>query len=199
MDALRPTESPGQAPRNFHPEVQFYEFPEATSRNEWRAVAGKNQTFPLLIRSSTWIYDMKLEQGKKQSLPVGNSICLVHLFDGALRVNDDMAIQKGESFVVEDEEIQLTATEDSDIVLFITDEKARVFKEGMYSAITKNTFIEELQKQNINVAFRTNDQGYTYGVPYIDNNNKTVFNGSDLGKAYSAKAIVDRFSTTDKK
>jgi hypothetical protein len=73
----------------------------------------------------------------------------------------------------------------------------RVFKQ--YSAITKNTFIVELQKQNINVALRTNDQGYTYGITYIDNQNKTVFNGSDLGKAYSAKSILDRFSTTDKR
>jgi hypothetical protein len=31
------------------------------------------------------------------------------------------------------------------------------------------------------------------------NHNKTVFNGSDLGKAYSAKAILERFSTTDKR
>jgi hypothetical protein len=73
----------------------------------------------------------------------------------------------------------------------------RVF--APYSTITKNTFIAELQKQNINVAFRTNDQGYTYGITYIDNNNKTVFNGSDLGKAYSAKAILDRLSATDKR
>jgi hypothetical protein len=68
-----------------------------------------------------------------------------------------------------------------------------------YSAITKNTFIAELQKQNINVAFRTNGQGYTYGITYIDNQNKTVFNGSDLGKAYSAKAILDRFNAIDKR
>jgi len=118
------------------PKVQFYEFPEATSRNEWRGVAGKDQTFPLQIRSSAWIYDMKLEQGKKQSLPVlpvANSTCLVYLFDGKLLVNEDIGIQKGESLVVENEEIQLTATEDSDIVLFITDQNARVFKEGMYS------------------------------------------------------------------
>lgn len=73
----------------------------------------------------------------------------------------------------------------------------RVFKQ--YSSITKSTFLTELQKQNINVAFRTNDQGYTYGITYIDNQNKTVFNGSDLGKAYSAKAILDRFSATDKR
>jgi hypothetical protein len=68
-----------------------------------------------------------------------------------------------------------------------------------YRAITKNTFIADLQKQNIHVAFRTNDQGYTYGITYIDNNNKTVFNGSDLGKAYSAKAILDRFSSINKR
>ncbi|MDB5089260.1 MAG: relaxase [Mucilaginibacter sp.] len=73
----------------------------------------------------------------------------------------------------------------------------KVFKQ--YSSITKNTFIAELQKRNINVAFRTNDQGYTYGITYIDNQNKTVFNGSDLGKAYSAKAILNRFSATDKR
>ncbi|HEY4195779.1 MAG TPA: relaxase/mobilization nuclease domain-containing protein [Mucilaginibacter sp.] len=73
----------------------------------------------------------------------------------------------------------------------------RVF--APYSMVTKNTFIAELQKQNINVTFRTNDQGYTYGITYIDNNNKAVFNGSDLGKAYSAKAILGKFSATDKR
>jgi len=72
----------------------------------------------------------------------------------------------------------------------------RVFKQ--YEMITKNTFIAELQKQHINIVFRMNEQGYTYGITYIDNYNKTVFNGSDLGKAYSAKVILDRFSATDK-
>jgi hypothetical protein len=72
----------------------------------------------------------------------------------------------------------------------------RVFKQ--YDAITKNTFIAELQKQHVNVVFRVNEQGYTYGITYIDNHNKTVFNGSDLGKAYSAKAVFERFSIKDK-
>jgi hypothetical protein len=66
-----------------------------------------------------------------------------------------------------------------------------------YAAITKATFIAELAKQNINVVFRQNEQGFTYGVTFIDNRNKTVFNGSDLG-AYSAKAMIERFGTTDK-
>ncbi|WPU97872.1 relaxase/mobilization nuclease domain-containing protein [Mucilaginibacter sp. cycad4] len=67
-----------------------------------------------------------------------------------------------------------------------------------YAVISKKTFIAELQKQNINAIFHINEQGFTYGVTYIDNKNKTVFNGSDLGKAYSAKAVMERLSVTDK-
>ena len=72
----------------------------------------------------------------------------------------------------------------------------RIFKS--YTSITKNTFIKELQKQNINVLFRTNEKGFTYGVTFIDNHNKAVFNGSDLGKVYSAKGILDRLGSMDK-
>jgi hypothetical protein len=67
-----------------------------------------------------------------------------------------------------------------------------------YISITKATFIRELQNQNIDMLCRINEQGFTYGVTFIDNNNKTVFNGSDLSKAYSAKALLERFSTVDK-
>lgn len=124
------------------PQVQFHEFPETISRNEWRAVAGKGDDFPLQIRSSTWIYDMGLDQGKQQSLPVlplKDAICLVYVFDGSLAINENINIQKGESLVVENEEIQLKAVQDCDIVLFITDRNAPVFKEGMYSGNINRT------------------------------------------------------------
>lgn len=67
-----------------------------------------------------------------------------------------------------------------------------------FAAITEPTFIQEMQKRNINVIFRQSDLGFTYGITFIDNRNKTVFNGSDLGKQYSAKGITERLSTTDK-
>lgn len=67
-----------------------------------------------------------------------------------------------------------------------------------YITLTKATFIAELAKQNINVVFRQNEQGYTYGLTFIDNHNKTVFNGSDLGKAYNSKAISEKLSVTNK-
>lgn len=118
------------------PEVQFHEFPDVNSLNTWRAVAGKGDDFPLQIRSNTWIYDINLERGKQQSLPalpIGNATCLVYVFDGSLAINETTVIQKGESVVVEDEEILFNAFEDCNIVLFVTDLNAPVFKEGMYS------------------------------------------------------------------
>ena len=73
----------------------------------------------------------------------------------------------------------------------------KVFKS--YRQLTRNTFVKELGQQNIQVLFRTNDKGMTYGVTFIDHNRKAVFNGSDLGKAYSAKGLTERFGTVDKK
>ena len=65
--------------------------------------------------------------------------------------------------------------------------------------LTKISFTQQLQKQNIHVLFRENDQGFTFGITLIDHSSKTVFNGSDLGKAYSAKALTDRFIPAETK
>lgn len=88
------------------------------------------------------------------------------------------------------------------------EEKRKPYKENLktnidkaftnYQEITKGTFVKELARQNINALFRQNEQGYSYGITFIDNKNKTVFNGSDLGKAYSAKALSEKFGNADK-
>lgn len=49
-----------------------------------------------------------------------------------------------------------------------------------------------LSKEGIAMIRRVNEQGYLYGVTYVDHRNKCVFNGSDLGKGYSAKGIAER-------
>lgn len=87
-------------------------------------------------------------------------------------------------------------------------EKRKAYRENLkeaiesifskYANITKATFITEMAKQNINIAFRQNESGFIYGVTFIDNKNKTVFNGSDLGKTYSVKALTTRFENSDK-
>lgn len=57
-----------------------------------------------------------------------------------------------------------------------------------------DTFKNQLQKEGIHVAVRQNDQGIIYGITYVDHINKTVFNGSDIGKEYSAKAMLEKLS-----
>lgn len=49
-----------------------------------------------------------------------------------------------------------------------------------------------LQKEGINTVFRKNTDGLLNGITYVDHITKNVFNGSSLGKQYSAKAIEER-------
>ncbi|MBN8854700.1 MAG: hypothetical protein BGO55_20665 [Sphingobacteriales bacterium 50-39] len=60
-------------------------------------------------------------------------------------------------------------------------------------------WIEELRKENIRLVVRRNDQGVVYGLTYVDFKTRSVLNGSDLnsndlGKVYSAQAIIQRFN-----
>ena len=56
-------------------------------------------------------------------------------------------------------------------------------------------FIKELEKESIQTILRKNQQGVIYGITYIDHRTKSVFNGSALGKSYSANAIHERCSS----
>lgn len=62
-----------------------------------------------------------------------------------------------------------------------------------FGHLSWSRFQQELLKNSVDVVFRSSDKGQLYGVTYIDHKNKTVFNGSDLGKIYSAKALTERF------
>ncbi len=57
---------------------------------------------------------------------------------------------------------------------------------------------EKLEQQEVQLVCRTNPEGMIYGLTYIDHESKYVFNGSKLGKAYSAKAIQERFEMDTK-
>jgi hypothetical protein len=49
-----------------------------------------------------------------------------------------------------------------------------------------------LNQKNIYTVLRQNAEGRLYGITFVDNQNKVVFNGSDLGKGYSAAALQSR-------
>lgn len=59
-----------------------------------------------------------------------------------------------------------------------------------------NTTLEkltnQLRREGIETVIRQNDAGQIYGITYVDHRTRSVFNGSSLGKSYSAKAIQER-------
>jgi len=56
------------------------------------------------------------------------------------------------------------------------------------------SFEKELTKNGITVLFRENEQGRIYGATFIDHEQKVVFNGSRLGKEFSANVFNEQFS-----
>ena len=53
-------------------------------------------------------------------------------------------------------------------------------------------FIHQLKKDGIQTVLRQNKEGLVYGITFIDFRTKSVFNGSDLGKPYSATNLLRR-------
>ena len=81
------------------------------------------------------------------------------------------------------------------------DKKRQPFKQRLKNAIDlalkdRKISLHELsavlQKQGIIVCQRRSGEGQLYGITYIDHTTKCVFNGSILGKAYSAKGLMER-------
>ena len=64
----------------------------------------------------------------------------------------------------------------------------------MKSIRSREQFIKELKAKGIDVLFRQNDTGRIYGVTFIDHENRTVLNGSRLGKDFSANVFNDLFT-----
>ncbi|MEP7319086.1 MAG: hypothetical protein ABI921_10100 [Panacibacter sp.] len=58
-----------------------------------------------------------------------------------------------------------------------------------------DTLIRTLEKESIQTVLRQNQDGIIYGITYIDHRTKSVFNGSALGKPYSANGVQERCST----
>ena len=65
--------------------------------------------------------------------------------------------------------------------------------EAMLDAPTENQLRERLKAYHIDIHLRRNDTGRIVGVTFIDHENRSVLNGSRLGKEYSANAFSDRY------
>lgn len=54
----------------------------------------------------------------------------------------------------------------------------------------REQFAAAMKNTDTTVVFRTNTEARTYGITFVDHQNRVVFNGSALGKSYSANAIL---------
>ncbi len=77
--------------------------------------------------------------------------------------------------------------------------KART-KEAIDEALEINSnnlknVIASLEKKQVYTLLRQNRGGLVYGITFVDNHSRCVFNGSDLGKQYSAASLQSRIST----
>ena len=75
--------------------------------------------------------------------------------------------------------------------------KRRVMNAVDFALLKKNgrslkELSQALQKEKIQVVLRQNEDGIVYGITYVDHHTKCVFNGSHLGKQYSANGIQQR-------
>lgn len=64
---------------------------------------------------------------------------------------------------------------------------------------TEKDFKNFLIQHGINTVIRRNDQGRLYGITFIDHKTGNVFNGSHLGKEFSANVFQELFSNIDVK
>jgi redox-sensitive bicupin YhaK (pirin superfamily) len=122
--------------KDLQPEVIFLDLESVHSENKWRLLASPDPETTFQFSSQTWLYDMKLLQGSSSEIPElakNNLTALLYVFQGSVQVNDIINLRKKESIVFKNETIVINASEDAELVLFITDEDGEIFKDGMFS------------------------------------------------------------------
>ncbi|WP_394678638.1 conjugal transfer protein MobB [uncultured Sphingobacterium sp.] len=78
-----------------------------------------------------------------------------------------------------------------------TKEKSKnIIAQAISIARSEKDFKEYLIDHGINLVIRRNDQGRLYGISFIDHNSRNVFNGSHLGKEFSANSFNALFSSS---
>jgi hypothetical protein len=63
---------------------------------------------------------------------------------------------------------------------------------------TMKEFVTALEQKQIYTVLRQSADERLYGITFVDNQNKAVFNGSDLGKEFSATALQTRLRNQNK-
>ena len=79
----------------------------------------------------------------------------------------------------------------------LTERARQEIVKAMQDISTKEAFARKLKDADIEVVYRINPEGRLYGITFIDHTTRTVFNGSRLGKAFSANVFNELFNNPD--
>ena len=79
----------------------------------------------------------------------------------------------------------------------LTERARQEIVKAMQDISTKEDFARRLKDADIEVVYRINPEGRLYGISFIDHTNRIVFNGSRLGKAFSANVFNELFNNPD--
>lgn len=122
--------------KDLQPEVIFKDLEQTDSIDNWRLLASPTPETPLQFSSDTWIYDITLSANTGIEIPEppqSQMMALLYVFRGKVELNTGMTLLKRESVLFKDENINLKALENSELVLFFTDESAEYYDGGMFS------------------------------------------------------------------
>lgn len=133
MEGLQIFIRPGS--KDLKPEVLFLDLEDLHSENKWRLLASPTTETTFQFSSQTWVYDMRLV-ANSTTLPrpaQKNLTYLLYVFNGNILVNEDIHLGKRESLIIKEEEITISTDSEAELVVFVTDEDAKYFSEGMFS------------------------------------------------------------------
>jgi redox-sensitive bicupin YhaK (pirin superfamily) len=122
---------------DLEPKVQFHNFEFYHSVDYWRLIGGpEHSDAPLKIRSEAWFFDSYLQKSTIETpeLEKEGHVGFLYVFDGSVNIEGTgEVLQKGDSAILQKEELLLTAPHTADLVFFILDTKSKFSRNGMYA------------------------------------------------------------------
>lgn len=113
------------------PEIQHERLPDPVT-GEWRLLFGpEGSDAGLFVRNNVRFYDLRLDAGSSVDLPTHDGWdAYVYVFEGAVTSEGTQFEATESGLTTQPESIQLTATEDSVLVVFLVDADAPITRQG---------------------------------------------------------------------
>ncbi|WP_256392976.1 pirin family protein [Natronoarchaeum rubrum] len=116
---------------DLQPDIQHGSIEDPVA-NEWRHLFGpEGSDAPFYVRNDVNFYDARLEAGASVALPeIEGRDAYFYVFDGAVEANDVSFDRTESGLLVGEDDVTITAREDSVLVAFLVDPDAPVTRQG---------------------------------------------------------------------